>query len=82
MVDREEIHRVVDRIPARGLPALRDHLRSLIDREDPVPRLFDEAPTDDEPVGPEEAHEMTEAWADDQTNGGVRLDDIKHAFGR
>lgn len=48
---REELHRLVDRIPAAGVPTARRFLESLTD---PVELALVQAPPDDEPETEEE----------------------------
>ena len=47
--------------------------------QDPVLEFFDNAPEDDEPLTPEEAKSLDEAWA--QRNHAVPLDEIRHELG-
>ena len=47
--------------------------------QDPVLEFFDNAPEDDEPLTPEEAKSLDEAWA--QRHQAVPLDEIRHELG-
>jgi len=47
--------------------------------QDPVLEFFDNAPEDDEPLTPEEAKSLDEAWA--QRDQAVPLDEIRHELG-
>jgi hypothetical protein len=58
---REELHKLVDRIPAAGVPAARRLLESLTD---PVQLALLQAPADDEPEGSEEANAVKAALLD------------------
>jgi hypothetical protein len=58
---REELHRLLDRIPADDVPAARSLLESLLD---PVELALRKAPLDDEPETQEERAAADAALAD------------------
>ena len=63
--EREELHELVDSLPDSEVPAARRFMRYLrAMAEDPVLRAAMNAPTDDEPMTPEEIAEIREAEAD------------------
>ncbi len=65
MSTKEQIHRLVDELPeSEVLPARRflEYLRSL--RDDPLTRLLEDAPFDDEPESSEELGAVSEARGD------------------
>lgn len=63
MTPKEELYRLVDRLPENEVHAARRFLEFLADlSRDPVLRALHEAPLDDEPLTPEEAAESDAAW--------------------
>jgi hypothetical protein len=58
---REELHRLLDRLPPHDVPAARRLLQSLLD---PVERALLRAPLDDEPETPAEQAAVQAALAD------------------
>jgi hypothetical protein len=58
---REELHKLLDRIPDSDVPTAREFLRSLLD---PVERALLSAPLDDEPETEEERAAVEAALAD------------------
>jgi hypothetical protein len=58
---REELHRLLDRIPAADVPTARNLLESLLD---PVELALRKAPLDDEPETQEERAAVDAALAD------------------
>ena len=58
---REELHRLLDRIPESDVPTARKFLRSLLD---PVELALLNAPADDEPETEEERSAVEAALAD------------------
>ncbi len=60
---RHAIHELVDDLPEGKLRAARQALESLREQEDdPLLRLLENAPADDEPSSPEEDASCKEAW--------------------
>jgi hypothetical protein len=64
MVTRERLYELVDALPEAELSAAARYLEQLRERyeHDPLIRLLDEAPEDDEPLTPEEEAEIEESW--------------------
>lgn len=56
-------------------------LRLLDARADPLTRLLDDAPIDDEPTTPEEEAAVAEARADIAAGRTISLDEIKRELG-
>ncbi len=55
LTTREELHRLIDALPAKELPAARRLLENLQKGADPVLQALENAPEDDEPETPEGA---------------------------
>lgn len=65
MIERVELHELVDRLSERDLPAAQSYLRYLADlARDPFLRALAEAPIDDEPETEEERLAVEEAKAE------------------
>jgi len=66
MVTREHLYELIDALPEGELPAAERYLEQLRERyeNDPLMRLLDEAPEEDEPLTPEEIATIEEAKAD------------------
>ena len=62
MSDRQDLHTLIDHIPATDVPATRKFLRAMI--EDPLELSILTAPLDDEPESEEERAAVAEALAD------------------
>ena len=50
MTTKEQLHHLVDQLPEREIPTAQRILEALRDTSDPVARLLDSAPMDDEPL--------------------------------
>ena len=74
--DRQELHALVDHIPASDLPAARKILRALAD---PVWQSILTAPLDDEPETEEERTEVEAARR--ETAAGTTHEEILREFG-
>ncbi len=63
---REQVHRLVDDLPARELSAAARYLQFLRSgqHQESLPPELANAPLDDEPETPEEAAAVAEAWED------------------
>jgi hypothetical protein len=67
MSPKEELHRLVDRLPEGEAQAAQRFLEYLCDfAEDPFLAALRNAPEDDEPTTPEEDQAVEEAWRDCQ----------------
>lgn len=65
MTVRQELYRLVDRLPEGEMHAAVRYLEYLCDLgADPVLRVLREAPVDEEPISAEEAAESETAWDD------------------
>lgn len=65
MTVREELYRLVDRLPDSEARAAVRYLEYLCDLgADPVLRVLREAPVDEEPISAEEAADSEAAWDD------------------
>ena len=62
MTTKTALHRLVDELPDTELDAAARYLAYLRDTCDPLERLLDNAPEDDEPVTPEEEAAIAEGW--------------------
>jgi hypothetical protein len=74
--DRQELHALVDHIPASDLPAARKILRALVD---PVWQSILTAPLDDEPETKEERDEVEAARS--ETGPGTTHEEVLREFG-
>ena len=74
--DRQELHALVDHIPASDLPAARKILRALAD---PVWQSILTAPLDDEPETAEEVAEVEAARG--ETGSGTPHEEVWREFG-
>ena len=78
MTTKEKVHRVIDELPESELhTALRflEYLRDV--RGDPLLRALMEAPEDDEPLTPEEAQGVDEAWQEYLRGEAVSAEEAK-----
>ncbi len=75
--DRQELHTLVDHIPASDLPAVRKILGALAD---PVWQSILTAPFDDEPENEEERAEVEAARS--ETGTGTSHQEVLREFGR
>ncbi len=65
MIEREELHELVDQLPDKELRSVRGYLRYLAaSKRDPVLRALVNAPPDDEPETEEERLAVQEARED------------------
>lgn len=64
MTTKEQIHRLIDKLPEADAPTVLRILDGLRAMHDPVMRTLDNAPIDDEPDEPDEPD-------DDDTDGGL-----------
>ena len=65
MTGKEELHRLVDRLPESEMQAAVRYLGYLCDLgADPMLRVLREVPIDEEPISAEEEAESQAAWED------------------
>ena len=64
MQTRDRIHRLLDDLPEAELSAVEQFLAQRRAAADPLLRALADAPTDDEPITPEEETAVAEAYAD------------------
>jgi hypothetical protein len=76
MNGREELHKLVDRIPEAEVDAARKVLRSLVD---PVELSLSTAPPDDEPETEEERQAVEQALNDSRPD--VPLEEVLRQYG-
>jgi hypothetical protein len=81
MTIKDDLHRLVDELPAEELYAAKRYLVYLRNMGDPVFRSLEEAPYDDEPETPEERAAVLEAYKDLAEGRVVSFDEIKREFG-
>jgi hypothetical protein len=74
--DRQELHTLVDHIPAGDLPAARKILRSLVD---PVELALMKAPLDDEPETEEELADVEKALSNPSSD--VPMEEVLREHG-
>jgi hypothetical protein len=74
---KEDIYRLVDRLPEEELPEARHYLESLLMEHDPLLQVLKHAPIDDEPTTPEEDAGAAEAWEEYRRGEGRPLKDIR-----
>jgi hypothetical protein len=78
MSEREHAHQLIDRLPDTQLSALVGLLETIVD---PLAAALRNAPTDDEPLTPEEAAAIEQGIASLDRNGGVPMDEVLAGFG-
>lgn len=79
MTVKDRLHRVVDQMTDDEAEAALRRIEIL--RSDPLVRLLDAAPLDDEPVTPEEKARIAEVEADRRAGvPRVPLDDVKRKY--
>ena len=76
MTIREELHKLVDALPDRDVPATRKFLRSLLD---PVELSLLTAPPDDEPETEEERAAIERALSDPRPE--IPMEEVLREFG-
>ena len=77
MTIKDELHRLVDELPARELHGAKRFLEYLRNMGDPVLKALLESPEDDEPETEEEATAVAEAYEDLAAGRVIPLDKIK-----
>ncbi len=81
MTPREHLRQLLDELPDAELPAAERALAALVSRDDPLGRLLDEAPYDDEPETDEERVAVAEARADRDAGRLIPHDEVKGSLG-
>lgn len=82
MTVKEELHRLVDKLPESELPTARRFLRYLNDMAtDPLLRTLANAPIDDEPETPEEAAAVERAKEDMAAGRVTPLEEARRRLG-
>ncbi len=82
MTDRGRLHRLVDELPEREVPAAERYLEYLgLAERDPVLHAILNAPEDDEPGTDEERLAVDEAREDVRAGRVVNLDLVKRELG-
>ena len=77
MTIKDELHRLVDELPARELHGAKRFLEYLRNMGDPFLRSLMEAPEDDEPTTPEEDEGAREAWQEYLRGEGISMEEAK-----
>ena len=81
MTIKDELHRLVDELPARELHGAKRFLEYLRNMDDPVMRALMEAPEDDEAETEEERAAVAQAYEDLAAGRVIPLDKIKRELG-
>ncbi len=81
MTTREDVRRLVDRLPDEELEAARRYLEYLRDMGDPFMRALHGAPEDDEPETEEERAAVEEAKAEIRRGEGLPWEDVRRELG-
>ena len=79
MSDRQDLHTLIDHIPATDVPATRKFLRAMI--EDPLELSILTAPLDSEPLTAEDIVAPDQARASLDRGEGIPHEDILREFG-
>ena len=77
MTIKDELHRLVDELPAKELHGAKRYLEYLRNMSDPVLTALLEAPEDDEPTTPEEDAGAEEAWQEYLLGEAISADEAK-----
>ena len=80
MTIKDELHRLVDELPARELHGAQRFLECLRNMGDPVLRALMEAPEDDEPETEKERAAVAEAYDELAEGKIIPLEDVKREF--
>lgn len=82
MTTRDELHRLIDRLPEEALPEAEGFLEALSGRGDEgLPRFLAEAPWDDEPETEEERLAVAEAYEALERGDVFTLDEVRRDLG-
>jgi hypothetical protein len=81
MTTREDLHRLVERLPEGTLEDARQSLAEYVAEGDAVLKSFLTAPLVDEPETEEERNAMAEAYEDLKAGRVVSLEEVKHELG-
>ncbi|MBQ11887.1 MAG: hypothetical protein CMJ45_10090 [Planctomyces sp.] len=77
MTVKDDLHRLVDKLPKKELQSAKRYLEYLRNMGDPVQRALLEAPEDDEPTTPEENKIAEEAWQEYLRGEGISAEEAK-----
>ena len=80
-VTKADLHQLVDQLPGHVLKLARRLLQALSEEEDRFLKGLESAPEEDEPVSPEEAAAIDEAWEDVRAGRVHSLEDVKRELG-
>lgn len=80
--EREELHRMIDRLPDGKLHAARELLENVrVEDDDPVRKALANAPIDDEPLTDEERERIRRADEDFKYGRTTSMDEVKKELG-
>ena len=71
MTTKQDLHKLIDQLPESAIPRASQLLESLREVEDPVLKVFLEAPEDDEPLTPEDIAAIEEGKAEIARGEGI-----------
>ena len=77
MTNKSELHVLVDELPDSEIDAAARYLAYLRDTADPLTRLLDNAPGDDEPLTPEEEQAIEDGMAAYRRGDYLEAEDAK-----
>ena len=77
MARREALHRLIDELPDRDVPAVTRFLQALHATADPLLTALAEAPPDDEPDDDDFDGGLTEARADAEAGRGITTEELR-----
>jgi hypothetical protein len=81
MITRDDLHKLIDRLPESELESARRVLEYLDERaSDPLLRALAEAPEDDEEETPEEAAAVEEARQEVARGEGIPWEQIRNRY--
>jgi hypothetical protein len=77
MASREALHRLIEELPERDMPAVTRFLHALHATADPLLTALDAAPPDDEPDDDDFDGGLTEARADAEAGRGITSAELR-----
>jgi hypothetical protein len=77
MASREALHRLIEELPERDMPAVTRFLQALHATADPLLTALDAAPPDDEPDDDDFDGGLTEARADAEAGRGITSAELR-----
>jgi hypothetical protein len=78
---RADLYRLIDELPESELHAAARFLEFLREAGDPLLRVLEAAPEDDEPLTPEDEAAIEEAWADVRAGRVISDDELGRRLG-